>query len=62
MQIAALYFGEQTTRVDVVLDRYIEKDSIKGLVRSKKVGKHMPIRKFIERPHVPLPQGVEHLH
>ena len=57
MQIRTLHFGEHITRVDVVLDRYIWKEPIKGLVRSKRVCKM-----FIEGPLVPLPQRMEHLH
>ena len=50
MQIATIFFGEHITKDDIALDRYIGKDSIKRLVRSKRVGKNNPIRKFIEGP------------
>ena len=42
MHIATLYFGEHITRVDVALYHYIGKDSIKRLIRSKRVGKQTP--------------------
>jgi hypothetical protein len=48
MQIATRHFGEYITRVDVVFDRYVGKDSIKAVTRSKRVGKQKPIRKLIE--------------
>ena len=50
------YLGGNTTRVDVVFDRYIGEGSIKAVTRSKRTGKRRPIRKLIDGPHVRLPQ------
>jgi len=50
------HFGQHTTRVDVVFDRYIGESSIKAVTRSKRLGKKIPIRKLIDGPNVPLPQ------
>ena len=46
---------KQSSRVDVVFDRYIGEDSIKASTRAKRIGKTKPIRKVIDGPHVPLP-------
>lgn len=43
------HFYEITTRVDVIFDHHIGKDSIKAATRSKRVGKKL-IRKLIDGP------------
>ena len=50
------YFGLNTTRVDVVFNRYLGVSSIKSITRCKRVAKKKPIRKHIDGPDVPLPQ------
>jgi hypothetical protein len=55
MKKVTRHFGEQTTRVDVIFDRYIGENSIKASTRSKRVGKKKPIRKLVEGRHIPLP-------
>jgi len=56
MRTATNHFGEHTTRVDVVFDRYTGDESIKAVTRAKRMGKKKPIRKIIDGPDVPLPQ------
>ena len=55
MATVTRHFGEHTTRVDVVFDRYIMEDFIKAITRQKCVGKKKPIRKLNDGQHVPLP-------
>jgi hypothetical protein len=50
------HFGDNTTQVDVVFDRYLGGDSIKSGTRAKRLNKKRPIRKLIDGPDVPLPQ------
>lgn len=49
-------FSNQTTKVDIVFYRYMEKKSIKASSQSKWTGKRQPIHKVIDSPDVPLPQ------
>ena len=53
IQTITSHFGERTTRVDVVFDRYFGEGSIKVVTRSKQVDKK-PIHKLIDGPHGPL--------
>ena len=55
LQSVTRHFGEHTTRVYVVFDRYIGEDFIKAITRQKRVGKKKPIRKLNDGQHVPLP-------
>ena len=48
VQNVTRHFGEHTSRVDVVFDRYIGKSSIKAVTRSKRLSK-------IDYQNVPLP-------
>ena len=50
------HFRCHTTRVDVVFDRYTGQQSIKAVMRSKRLWKKRPIRKVIDGRNVPLPQ------
>ena len=54
MKKVTRHFGEHTTRVDVVFDRYIGDNSIKAAIRSKRAAKK-PIRMLVEGQHIPLP-------
>ena len=47
-------FGEHTSGVDVLFDRYIGKSSMKPVTRSKRVSQKNPIRKLIDDQNVPL--------
>ena len=56
MKNVTLYFGQHTTRVDVVFYRYIGDESIKAITRLKQVEKKKPIHKLVHGSNVLLPQ------
>ena len=56
MNIVTCHFICNTTRVDVVFDRYTGNQSIKAVTRSKRVWKKKPVHKVIDGRYIPIPQ------
>ena len=56
------HFGQHTTRVDVVFDRYIGESSIKAVTRSKRLGKKDTNPQAHRWAQCPTPTGLGPVH